>query len=105
MACLVAGMLVFAWTIGTLAVGRYRLCVATWDLAIFDQACWLLSHGEGLFLTTRNMPIFEHHLNLWLLRWPWSTASRPARRRCWWSRPSPPRWPPSALRVGPAPDP
>jgi len=66
-ACLVTAMLVFAWGIGTLAIGRLRLHVATWDLAIFDQACWLLSHGQGMFLTTRNMPIFEHHLNLWLL--------------------------------------
>ncbi len=66
-ACLVTAMLVFAGSIGTLAVGRCRLHVATWDLAIFDQACWLLAHGEGTLLTTRNMPVFAHHLNLWLL--------------------------------------
>ena len=66
-ACLIAGLVVFLYTFGTVAIRRYQLDIATWDLTIFDQACWLLSHGEGMFLTTRNMPIFAHHLNLWLL--------------------------------------
>jgi uncharacterized membrane protein len=67
-AALVALILAFLYAVGGLSVAGYRLYVKTWDLAILNQAAWLLSHGQGSFLTTRGLTIFGHHLHLAL--WP-----------------------------------
>lgn len=39
----------------------------TFDMGIFDQAVWLLSQGDGLFITVRGLEFFGHHANLGLV--------------------------------------
>jgi len=37
-----------------------------WDMGIFDQATWLISHHHGLFITVRGLHFFGHHANIGL---------------------------------------
>lgn len=67
-AALAAIWILFAGSVGALALARYRLYVASLDLAIYHQAVWLLANGEGSLITTRDLGIFAHHLSL--LLWP-----------------------------------
>ena len=45
---------------------RHHRNFATWsyDMAIYDQAFWLVSEGGQTFMTVRGMDVWGHHLNL-----------------------------------------
>ncbi|MCC7494334.1 MAG: DUF2079 domain-containing protein [Fimbriimonadaceae bacterium] len=66
-ALLVGAVLVFVWTLGGLAVANWRLYYANGDLAIYDQATWLVAFGQPPAMTIRGMHVFAHHINLPLL--------------------------------------
>jgi uncharacterized membrane protein len=55
---------VFAIVFGSLGVQNHRN-FGTWsyDMAIYDQAFWLVSRGES-FITVRGMNVWGHHVNL-----------------------------------------
>lgn len=40
-----------------------HLVSSVFDLGIFDQAVWLISHGHSLFLTTRGLNVFADHFD------------------------------------------
>ena len=55
-----------------------NLGVRTYDLAIFDQATWLIAHGHAPFVTVRGLPILAEHFSavLYLLAplyWLWDS--------------------------------
>lgn len=59
---LTAVMVVWAAVFGRLTVLRYeRFASFGFDMGIFDQAIWLLSHFEGQFITVRGLDVFGHH--------------------------------------------
>lgn len=74
-ALLVAALVSFCQVYGSLAVAKHRLFIASWDLAIYDQAVWLLAFGKGGYLTSRLIDVFAQHVQplLWplaaLYRW------------------------------------
>lgn len=56
-----------------------RFATNTYDLAIFDQAAWLISRGHSPFVTVRGLPLLADHFSLILylfapLYWLWPSA-------------------------------
>ncbi|MFM2182177.1 MAG: hypothetical protein RJB61_471 [Actinomycetota bacterium] len=58
------GVVVFTMVFGRLGVENHRN-FGTWayDMAIYDQAMWLVSRGES-FMTIRGLDVWGHHVNL-----------------------------------------
>jgi uncharacterized membrane protein len=65
LALTLAGIVIYAAVFSTLGVRHHRN-FATWayDMAIYDQAFWLVSQGGQTFMTVRGMDVWGHHLNL-----------------------------------------
>ena len=65
LALTLAGIIVYAAVFSVLGVRHHRN-FATWsfDMAIYDQAFWLVSEGGQTFMTVRGMDVWGHHLNL-----------------------------------------
>ncbi len=64
--CMVAFVLIY----GPLVYRRHdRFASFTLDMAIFDQATWLIAQNDGLFMSIRGLEILGHHANLalWLI--------------------------------------
>jgi uncharacterized membrane protein len=66
--CLVAtlvGIAVWATIFATLGVRNHRN-FGTWafDMAIYDQAFWLVAQGGPTFITVRGLDVWGHHVNL-----------------------------------------
>ena len=59
-----AGAACFAIVFGTLGVRNHR-GFGTWayDMAIYDQAIWLVSRGGQTFMTVRGLDVWGHHFN------------------------------------------
>jgi len=56
-----------------------RFATTSYDLAIFDQAAWLISQGHSPFVTVRGLPLLADHFSLILyplapLYWLWPSA-------------------------------
>ena len=56
-----------------------RFATTSYDLAIFDQAAWLISRGHSPFVTVRGLPLLADHFSLVLyllapLYWIWPSA-------------------------------
>ena len=56
-----------------------RFATTSYDLAIFDQAAWLISRGHSPFVTVRGLPLLADHFSLILyplapLYWLWPSA-------------------------------
>ena len=56
-----------------------RFATMSYDLAIFDQAAWLISRGHSPFVTVRGLPLLADHFSLVLyllapLYWVWPSA-------------------------------
>jgi len=56
-----------------------RFATMSYDLAIFDQATWLISRGHSPFITVRGLPLLADHFSLILyplapLYWLWPSA-------------------------------
>ncbi len=56
-----------------------RFATNSYDLAIFDQAAWLISRGHSPFVTVRGLPLLADHFSLILyllapLYWLWPSA-------------------------------
>ena len=65
----VLGLLMATWvfTFGRLVLLRQnRFGSFSLDMAIFDQATWLISRMGGLFMSIRGLHFFGHHFNLGL---------------------------------------
>jgi uncharacterized membrane protein len=60
-----AGIVIWALIFSSLGIRHHRN-FATWayDMAIYDQAFWLVSRGGQTFLTVRGLDVWGHHLNL-----------------------------------------
>jgi uncharacterized membrane protein len=60
-----AGVAVWAAVFATLGVRNHRN-FGTWafDMAIYDQAFWLVSRGGSTFTTVRGLDVWGHHVNL-----------------------------------------
>src|SRR4051812_49814065 len=66
-AALVFLMTTWAVVFGRLAMQRHnRFGSFSLDMAIFDQATWLISKAGGLFMSIRGLHFFGHHANLGL---------------------------------------
>ena len=66
--CLVAtlvGIVIWATVFSVLGVRNHRN-FGTWayDMAIYDQAFWLVSEGGSTFMTVRGLDVWGHHVNL-----------------------------------------
>jgi uncharacterized membrane protein len=58
---------VWSAVFGRLVYQRHdRFASQTFDLAIFDQAAWLISRGGDLFISVRGLDLLGHHANLGL---------------------------------------
>src|ERR1041384_8823618 len=58
----------WAVTFFVLAAMRHRhFGPCGFDLGIYDQGVWLLSHGKDPFVTIRGLEFFGHHMNVALL--------------------------------------
>ncbi|MGH9042272.1 MAG: DUF2079 domain-containing protein, partial [Acidimicrobiia bacterium] len=58
---------VWAAVFGRLAYLRHdRFGSQSFDIAIFDQAIWLISRGGDLFITVRGLELLGHHANFGL---------------------------------------
>ncbi len=55
-------MVAYGLLLGGLSLSRHaRYATTTFDLGIFDQATWLMSRGQPLFMTTRGLhPLGDH---------------------------------------------
>ncbi|MBV8981164.1 MAG: DUF2079 domain-containing protein, partial [Acidimicrobiia bacterium] len=65
----VLGLMIVTWvfTFGRLVLLRQnRFGSFSLDMAIFDQATWLISRMGGLFMSVRGLHFFGHHFNLGL---------------------------------------
>jgi uncharacterized membrane protein len=64
LALVLAGAVGFAILFGTLGVLNHR-GFGTWayDMAIYDQAIWLVSRGGQTFMTVRGLDVWGHHFN------------------------------------------
>ena len=63
-------VVVFVLVYGPLVYQRHdRFGSFTLDMAIFDQATWLISRHDGLFMSIRGLDVLGHHANLglWLV--------------------------------------
>jgi uncharacterized membrane protein len=60
-----AGIAVWAAIFATLGVRNHRN-FGTWafDMAIYDQAFWLVSRGGSTFMSVRGLDVWGHHVNL-----------------------------------------
>ena len=59
---LVALIVVWVIVFGSLVVLRQnRFASFGFDMGIFDQAVWLISHNHGLFITVRGLQLWGHH--------------------------------------------
>src|SRR4051794_2612155 len=66
-AALVFLMTTWAVVFGRLAMQRHnRYGSFSLDMAIFDQATWLISKANGLFMSIRGLHFFGHHANMGL---------------------------------------
>jgi uncharacterized membrane protein len=65
LAVTLGGIALWAVTFATLGVRHHRN-FGTWafDMAIYDQAFWLVSRGGDTWMTVRGMDVWGHHLNL-----------------------------------------
>jgi uncharacterized membrane protein len=65
LALTLVGIVIWAAVFSTLGVRHHRN-FATWayDMAIYDQAFWLVSRGGQTFMTVRGLDVWGHHLNL-----------------------------------------
>ena len=62
---LIALMTTWVVVFGRLAVLRHdRYGSFSLDMGIFDQATWLISRLDGLFMSVRGLHFFGHHFNL-----------------------------------------
>jgi uncharacterized membrane protein len=66
--CLVVtlvGIVIWATVFSVLGVRNHRN-FGTWayDMAIYDQAFWLVSEGGSTFMTVRGLDVWGHHVNL-----------------------------------------
>ena len=61
----IAGIVIWAVVFSVLGVRNHRN-FGTWayDMAIYDQAFWLVSEGGSTFLTVRGLDVWGHHVNL-----------------------------------------
>ena len=59
------GIAVWATIFATLGVRNHRN-FGTWafDMAIYDQAFWLVAQGGRTFITVRGLDVWGHHVNL-----------------------------------------
>jgi uncharacterized membrane protein len=65
---LVGAMVVFSIVYGRLVYMRHdRFASFTLDMAIFDQATWVLSRLDGFFMSIRGLDFLGHHANLGLI--------------------------------------
>src|SRR3954470_2369568 len=66
-AALVFMMTTWIVVFGRLAIQRHeRYGSFSLDMAIFDQATWLISKADGLFMSIRGLHFFGHHANMGL---------------------------------------
>lgn len=65
LALTLCGITIWAGVFVSLGVQNHRN-FGTWafDMAIYDQAFWLVSQGGQTFMTVRGMDVWGHHLNL-----------------------------------------
>jgi uncharacterized membrane protein len=65
LALTLAGIVIWSAIFATLGVRHHRN-FGTWayDMAIYDQAFWLVSRGGETFMTVRGLDVWGHHLNL-----------------------------------------
>ena len=61
----IVGIVIWATVFSVLGVRNHRN-FGTWayDMAIYDQAFWLVSEGGSTFMTVRGLDVWGHHLNL-----------------------------------------
>ncbi len=59
------GIVIWATVFSVLGVRNHRN-FGTWayDMAIYDQAFWLVSEGGSTFMTVRGLDVWGHHVNL-----------------------------------------
>lgn len=61
-ALFLAGVVAYTAQVGGISLARdARFATTTFDLGIYDQAVWLIRHGEPLFLSTRGLHVFGDH--------------------------------------------